>query len=151
MFCSWWGYRDETQECFCEVLKINKFHYHANLKVPSMFIPLAHINSSRKIVSISSVAKSTFLKFSPLVLAGYSHLIHMPTFETNSLIINIKVPTNQPCKTKHRWYVIQEGVKFPIWIQLAFRDWLLWMMSCKAALKILVLPPRIYAKSFCRN
>ena len=66
-----------------------------------MFTPLEQPNFLIKIVSIYSAADIICLESTPLVIVGYSHLTHMPTFETNYLIININGTTKQPCKTKH--------------------------------------------------
>ena len=109
----------EHNEIYCKVIEIKKIYEYTKVKSPSTFIPLEHLNHSRKSVSISSVANSIRLKAVPLVLVGYYHLIYMPAFETNRLLIKMKGTTNKPCKMKHIYYVIQEGLQFKIWIQLA--------------------------------
>ena len=73
-------------------------HEHVKVKVTLLCIPLEYINYSRKNLSISLVIERTLLKYTPLVIAGYSHLIHMSTLDTNSLLINIKGTTMKLCK-----------------------------------------------------
>ena len=109
----------EHNEIYCKVIEINKIHEHTKVKPQSTFIPLEDLNYSRKSVSIYLVANSIRLKAVPLVLVGYYHLINIPTFETNHLIIKMKVTTNKPCIMKHIYYVLQEWLQFTTWIQLA--------------------------------
>ena len=97
----------EQNEIYCKVIEIKKIHEHTKVKPQSTFVPLEDLNYSRKSVSISAVVNSIHLKAVPLVLVGYYHLIHVPTFETNHLIIKMKVPTNKPHKMKHIYYVLQ--------------------------------------------
>ena len=92
---------------YCKWLETKKIHNHAQLKTLSTCINLAHLHSSRKIVSISLVTKIIFLKVTPLVLVAYYHIIRMSTFETNLFLTNRKGVTNQPLKMKHISDVIQ--------------------------------------------
>ena len=47
--------------------------------------------------------------------------------------------------------MLQEGVQFPIRIQLAFRYWLPRILAIEAALKILVSPHIIVTKTFVQE
>ena len=92
--------KGEVMKFIAKVLEIKKIHKHGRVKVPLMCFTLAKLHSSRKNASISLAAKSIHLKAPPLVLLGYSYLIHIPNFETNHFLINIKITTNYPCKNK---------------------------------------------------
>ena len=106
---SYRDYRGEPHAIYYEVLEIKEKNEHVKVKVPVVCVPLEELHSSRKSVSISSVATSIHLKYAPLVLVGYYHLIHISTLETNRLNVSIKGTPKQPCKTEHRLDVLQEG------------------------------------------